>query len=296
MTKARKDYQKSLDRYYDEKALADYDSTYSGKGRYRSNHFRLNTILHLLERMDPKPVDLLEAGCGDARVILAALENGYRCRGFDRSAGMLEAGTKRLAGAGFDPGLIQAGDLYEVPYPDASFDVVMCVGVIENLPDHQRIFSEFRRVLRPGGHILVSLDNALFSLFSANAHTLKFFRRLYDGIGLPPDAADLHLSFLAKGYDVDHVPHVAKCMEDAEIDKTAVAIDSDYNPLNLAERLKAFGLELEELRFFHYHPLPPRFEKDRPELFDALAEGLETVDYDWRGGILCNAMLVQARK
>jgi 2-polyprenyl-3-methyl-5-hydroxy-6-metoxy-1,4-benzoquinol methylase len=46
-----------------------------------------------------------------------------------------------------------------VSLPDASFDVVMCMSVLEHLAEPQRTISELRRLLAPGGRLLVNVPN-----------------------------------------------------------------------------------------------------------------------------------------
>ena len=43
-----------------------------------------------------------------------------------------------------------------LPFPDASFDVVISNGVIDLIPDKDAVFSELHRVLRPGGRLQVA--------------------------------------------------------------------------------------------------------------------------------------------
>lgn len=286
-------YKERLRAYYNQKAAV-YASTYTGEGRYRSNYFRLKTVLYLLSVLHPRPGVLLEAGCGDARVVAATIAEGYRTHGIDFSDSMIAQGRELLCERGLDPDVITKGDIYEIPYPDQTFDMVLSVGVIENLPDHAAVFSQFHRVLKPGGRIIVSLNNDLFSLFSDNKHSLAYLSYLFQDIGLDANVRREVLEEMAKLYQVDQIDPVRRAFEDAQIDKSGTQLER-YNPLNVAERLRAQGFEMEELRFFHYHPIPPRFETRYPEVFKVFAESLETVDYDWRGGFLCNCMLVQAR-
>lgn len=52
------------------------------------------------------------------------------------------------------PELVQA-DLMDLPFPDASFDVVICSHVLEHVPDDRAAMAELARVLTPGGRALV---------------------------------------------------------------------------------------------------------------------------------------------
>ncbi len=49
------------------------------------------------------------------------------------------------------------GSVYELPFEDESFDIVLCMVVMEHLEDPQSAIREMKRVLKPGGKILVSV-------------------------------------------------------------------------------------------------------------------------------------------
>ena len=55
----------------------------------------------------------------------------------------------------------QVADALNLPYDDASFDVVICSHVYEHVPDPYRMFGEIRRVLKPGGCVYCSAGNRL---------------------------------------------------------------------------------------------------------------------------------------
>ncbi len=46
--------------------------------------------------------------------------------------------------------------------PDASYDIILCTGLLEHIPDPQRIIDDFRRILKPGGELIISAS-AVFS-------------------------------------------------------------------------------------------------------------------------------------
>jgi ubiquinone/menaquinone biosynthesis C-methylase UbiE len=47
------------------------------------------------------------------------------------------------------------GDAQELPFPDASLDTVLCTLCLYNMPDDRRTIAEMKRVLRPGGRLLL---------------------------------------------------------------------------------------------------------------------------------------------
>ena len=95
---------------------------------------------------------LLDVGCGPGSITLGLAEAVApgEAVGIDRQPAQLElaralAATRGVA-ARFD-----VGDIYELPFADASFDAVFANGLLMHLHDPARAFAELRRVLRPGG-------------------------------------------------------------------------------------------------------------------------------------------------
>ena len=100
----------------------------------------------------------LDVGCGTGRHTLNLLINGAaHVVGVDASPGMLAKAREKLAH--FMPhrlALVEHGDLARLPFDDASFDVVVCALVLEHADDLRAPYAEFARVLKPGGHVVVS--------------------------------------------------------------------------------------------------------------------------------------------
>jgi SAM-dependent methyltransferase len=96
--------------------------------------------------------DVLEAGCGIGTDAAEFVRAGARYHGVDFSPRALELARRRPELSGVD---LVAGSVTELPYPDASFDLVYSNGVVHHMPDTSRAISEFHRVLRPGGAAIV---------------------------------------------------------------------------------------------------------------------------------------------
>ena len=100
--------------------------------------------------------DVLEAGCGIATDGVRFARAGSRYTGVDFSPTALELGRRRFALEGLEGSFVH-GSVTELPFPDASFDLVYSNGVIHHVPQTERAVGEFHRVLRPGGTALVML-------------------------------------------------------------------------------------------------------------------------------------------
>ena len=104
----------------------------------------------------PEGGDLLDAPCGFGRHAIPLARAGYRVVGADRSAVLLEEARRRAGGERW-PKFVQA-DYRELPQADESFDVALNLfSSLGYLGDEQdtRALAELRRVLRPGGRLLI---------------------------------------------------------------------------------------------------------------------------------------------
>lgn len=103
--------------------------------------------------------DLLEIGCGLGTDLFEFARHGARVTGLDLTpAGAALARSRfRLDDM---PGGFLVGDAENLPFGDATFDVVYSFGVLHHTPDTERSIREVRRVLRPGGKAVVMLYHA----------------------------------------------------------------------------------------------------------------------------------------
>jgi SAM-dependent methyltransferase len=101
---------------------------------------------------------VLDAGCGSGPLFAALRDRGAIVTGFDQSAKMLEIARRRL-GDGAD---LRVADLGRpLPFPDGAFDDVIASLVLHYLQDWTAPLAELRRVLRPGGRLIASVDHPL---------------------------------------------------------------------------------------------------------------------------------------
>ncbi|MGN6413091.1 class I SAM-dependent methyltransferase [Flexivirga sp.] len=99
---------------------------------------------------------ILDAGCGSGPTTATLRDAGAHVHGFDRSAAMIELARARL-GPEVD---LRVADLAEpLPYGDAEFDDVIASLVLHYLDDWSAPLAEIRRVLKPGGRLLVSVNH-----------------------------------------------------------------------------------------------------------------------------------------
>jgi SAM-dependent methyltransferase len=109
---------------------------------------------------------LLDVGCGEGRHTLTAwLEAPIDAIGLDRNA--TDLATARSRAQDFAASATESrlswihGDALRLPFPDASFERVICSEVLEHIPDYRAVLAELRRVLKPGGLLAVSVPRFL---------------------------------------------------------------------------------------------------------------------------------------
>ena len=97
----------------------------------------------------------LELGCGTGFFLLNLMQAGLTARGSvtDLSPGMVAAALRNAENLGLDvEGRV--ADAEQIPYDDATFDVVVGHAVLHHIPDLDRAFREVLRVLKPGGRFV----------------------------------------------------------------------------------------------------------------------------------------------
>ncbi|MFE5080188.1 class I SAM-dependent DNA methyltransferase [Streptomyces mirabilis] len=99
---------------------------------------------------------ILDAGCGSGPLSAALRDRGAVVTGIDASAGMLTLARRRLG----DDVALHVVDLSDrLPFDDDAFDDVVASLVLHYLEDWGPTLAELRRVLKPGGRLIASVDH-----------------------------------------------------------------------------------------------------------------------------------------
>jgi ubiquinone/menaquinone biosynthesis C-methylase UbiE len=147
----------------------------------------VSKVSKILDSLPDGSVDSSQlAGLDQFHVMgIAATEQLARIAGIERGSAILDAGSGlggpsrylagtygcRVIGVDLSPSFVavaqllaqrtglndlvsyQIGDLLALPFPDSCFDLVWTQHVVMNIPDRERVYREFRRMLRPGGKL-----------------------------------------------------------------------------------------------------------------------------------------------
>ncbi|MFK7930366.1 MAG: bifunctional 2-polyprenyl-6-hydroxyphenol methylase/3-demethylubiquinol 3-O-methyltransferase UbiG [Myxococcota bacterium] len=101
---------------------------------------------------------VLDVGCGGGFMVEALANAGAQVVGLDASKGAAEQGNNRLESIGFGRPIVY-GSATDLPFDAAQFDHVICVDVLEHIPQWPIAVNEIARVLRPGGRFFFDTIN-----------------------------------------------------------------------------------------------------------------------------------------
>jgi len=122
-------------------------------------HDQSRTLAELLhhDTVFPAGSRVLEAGCGVGAqtVILAKNNPKVFFTSIDASPTSVEAARAALGGAGFRNVTFQTADIFDLPFPEASFDHVFVCFVLEHLRQPVEAVRRLKAVLKPGGTLTV---------------------------------------------------------------------------------------------------------------------------------------------
>ena len=204
----------------------------------------------IVEAARPASVDrLLDVACGPGLVVCAFAPHVQEATGIDATPAMLERARKLAADKGLANVAWRQGDVYALPYKDASFTIVTTRFSFHHFLDPVAVLREMVRVCAPGGRIVVIDDYASEDPGKAAAFnrveklrdpshsrclTLTELKGLFGAAGLPePDATFYELrgdvpSLLARSF-----PNPGDDLKIIEMFKASAADDRLGIPVRL---------------------------------------------------------------
>jgi SAM-dependent methyltransferase len=129
---------------------------------------------------------VLEVGVGLGTDLAQFANAGAICHGVDITDRHLELTARNFALRGLNVEL-KKGDATRIDYPDATFDAVYSFGVLHHIPDAAAAVREIRRVLKPGGRLVMALyhTGSFFHLYMVLVRGVilgRLFRLGYEGL------------------------------------------------------------------------------------------------------------------
>jgi demethylmenaquinone methyltransferase/2-methoxy-6-polyprenyl-1,4-benzoquinol methylase len=124
----------------------------------------------------------LDVGCGTGDIALEILRQAPESKviGIDQSEGMLAVGENKIRAAGLEKAIsLVVADVLDLRYDDNSFDGAITSFCIRNVTDRRRALSEIRRVVRPGGRLVI------LELTEPQGLLMKPLFRIYSRVVMP---------------------------------------------------------------------------------------------------------------
>ena len=128
------------------------------RDKYR-NELTDPAMLHAIG--EPTGLKILDAGCGEGYLSRILAKKGANATGIDSSTKLIEAARSQnladVLSVSFDIGSVD-----DLPYPDSAFDLVVCNHLVNDLFDPSKPISEFARVLRSSGLLVILMLHRCF--------------------------------------------------------------------------------------------------------------------------------------
>ncbi|MBF0166674.1 MAG: class I SAM-dependent methyltransferase [Alphaproteobacteria bacterium] len=178
-----------------------------GPDRYQA--WRASTLGQITERLEQSLLlelagsvqgkDILDLGCGDGHLLASLRELGAKASGIDTDSAMVSCA--RVLNPDAD---IRLADAAHLPYADESFDLIVANTLLCLILSPHSVLAEARRVLRPGGGLLIGELNRL-SIWALS-------RRIRGWLGSPlwakarfSTASSLSAELALAGFQVEQV-------------------------------------------------------------------------------------------
>ena len=109
----------------------------------------------------PKNTHVLEIGCGAGLLTKALAQRGFVVEAIDSSEAMVDLTLRSATDANLDCRInAHKGDVHKLLYPEESFDLIVALGLVPWLLDFNKALLKIVKTLRPGGFIVLTMDNA----------------------------------------------------------------------------------------------------------------------------------------
>jgi ubiquinone/menaquinone biosynthesis C-methylase UbiE len=139
-------YKKNSETAFDKQANS-YDSSFYGHHGRKMHEFTIKAM----DKFEYKSV--LDVGCGTGNFLFELFKRKkVALAGIDISEKMLNVAKKRL-GKEAD---LRNGDSERLPWKNNSFDIVTCTDSFHHYPNPKAVLNEMRRVLNPGGKVIIA--------------------------------------------------------------------------------------------------------------------------------------------
>lgn len=138
-----------------------YDLSKSTVERFQWRDPHLRHLTEILVRLaEPANGRALDVGCGTGRISVALAEKGFRVDALDPEVDVVEHARELASQLGVDVNFLAAD--FTKPdhrFPDKRYDLVVCCEVLEHVAEWEKVVTNMRRVLKPGGVLILTVPN-----------------------------------------------------------------------------------------------------------------------------------------
>ena len=154
-------YQRAVDERFQSSAQSWRDVYFRNDLKARIRRERQIAALTMLERLLlPPQARILEVGCGAGLTTALLAKRGYSVVGIDTVPNMLDLARQEAVRAGVaDQLTLIRQDVHEMAFSPNVFDLVLAIGVLPWSERPEQAIRSMAQVLRPGGYLLLSVDN-----------------------------------------------------------------------------------------------------------------------------------------
>jgi len=149
-----------------------------------------------------------------------------------------------------------------------------------------------KNCLTKNGKTYIEFRNELFAAFSMNKYSADFFlNELIELEKFPIKIRNELVNFYSKKLSIKR----PRKLKDGRVSYNEI-LAKFRNPITIENELfKPEKMKIDKIHFYHFHAMPPIFEKKYPELFRKLSKKLEKSN-SWKGHFLSSAFVVEACK
>jgi SAM-dependent methyltransferase len=220
-------------------------------------------------------VSLLDCGCGPGSITvdLADLVAPGEVVGIDIAAVQVERATALAAERGVGNVRFQVGSVYELPFPDAYFDVVFSCYMVEHLREPLNALREMRRVLRSGGIAAVRDGDYEVGLWEPSTPLLRdlqaLFQRAREQSGSPYYARNQRWLLLEAEFARTSGFAFAQYEGDHDATRRFAAVGARYLRQPPSEATAALGVSADPADAAHREAMARELEAwgERPDAF-----------------------------
>ena len=254
--------------------------------QYPINYLRFKIINKILKKSKPKQI--IDAGCGAGLPLIMLKKKGFNIVGYDKSAEMIKKAKENLNQNNFSKDLISYGD-FENPkhLKDNSTECILGMGTFYYSKNFFKTINAQKKKLKKNGRLIFSLRNKLFNVSTFNNYTSEFYKEFFK------------INSFDNKIKREFIKITKKFKNKNKLKKnidTKNVFSHVHNPLTIKnEILEKTGLIMENLYFYHYHALPPQFEKNNSKIFNKKSLEMEIPD-SWKGYLAASAFVVSCVK